>query len=252
MGNTRKVTIEWAERIIALRKRLQLSQTELGKRVNASAMAVSRWERGVQEPTAGIHIQLGNLTGDPECWYFWGRAGLQSADLMRVLPDVRSRMRKDHLHVVQDGERSPARGRHTANLVAVPVLPVMVAAHGGEGDSPDLVGQAAPETMLAAPSAWCPNPAYISCLRVRGRSMMPLIHDGYIVAVDTLQTDRAKLCGQIVVAAHKQHGLIISRFQRIDRVELLVPENREYEPTTFSAGGWRLVGKALWWIGRAG
>ena len=34
-----------------------------------------------------MYIQLGNLAGDPECWYFWERAGLHSADLMRVLPD---------------------------------------------------------------------------------------------------------------------------------------------------------------------
>ena len=81
---------EWASRIIALRRRMSVSQSELGKQLNSSAMAVSRWERGVQEPPANIYIQLGNITGDPECWYFWGRAGLHSGDLMRVLPAVRS------------------------------------------------------------------------------------------------------------------------------------------------------------------
>ncbi|GAC1431724.1 MAG: hypothetical protein NVS1B11_01320 [Terriglobales bacterium] len=61
--------------LIDLRHRLEMSQSELGKKLNASAMAVSRWERSVQEPPANIYIQLGNLTGDPECWYFWGRTG---------------------------------------------------------------------------------------------------------------------------------------------------------------------------------
>ena len=86
MSNTRDAKLEWAKRIIALRRRLQMSQSELGQQMNASAMAVSRWERGVQEPPANIYVQLGNITGDPECWYFWGRAGLSSDDLMRVLP----------------------------------------------------------------------------------------------------------------------------------------------------------------------
>src|SRR5271155_6243326 len=106
MSNTRDAKLEWAKRIITLRRRLQMSQSELGQQMNASAMAVSRWERGVQEPPANIYIQLGNLTGDPECWYFWGRAGLSNQDLMRVLPAVRSRLRKERLpslQVVQAG-----------------------------------------------------------------------------------------------------------------------------------------------------
>src|SRR5580658_8746076 len=108
MSNTRDSKIEWARRIIALRRRLQMSQSELGKQMNASAMAVSRWERGAQEPPANVYIQLGNLTGDPECWYFWGQAGLSSDDLMRVMPAVRSRMRQGRtvkLEYVHAGSR---------------------------------------------------------------------------------------------------------------------------------------------------
>src|SRR5256885_13485527 len=54
------------------------------------SMAVSRWERGTKEPPAQCWIQLGNLAGDPECWLFWSRAGLRSADISRILPEGRS------------------------------------------------------------------------------------------------------------------------------------------------------------------
>src|SRR5271169_635514 len=239
MSSTSNTKSDWAARITALRRRLQVSQSELGKQMNCSAMAVSRWERGVQEPPANVYIQLGNLTGDPECWYFWGRAGLSSEDLMRVLPAVRSRLRKDRLpslQVVQAGaHRAPTR---QDNLVAIPVLPVVVATHGGKGDPADLLHEVRPESMLAAPSDWCPNPAQTSCLRVHGRSMMPLIRDGYIIVIDTSQTNRLKLYGQIVVAAHKEQGLIVSRLQRFDHTEVLVPENREYESTSVLNAGW--------------
>jgi SOS-response transcriptional repressor LexA len=80
--------------------------------------------------------------------------------------------------------------------------------------------------------------------------MMPLIHDGYIVVVDTSQTNRLKLYGQLVVAASAEHGLVVSRLQRFDHTEVLVPENREYESTAVFTHGWRVVGKVLWWIGR--
>ena len=251
MSRTSNTKSDCAARIIALRRRLQISQSELGKQMNSSAMAVSRWERGVQEPPANVYIQLGNLTGDPECWYFWARAGLRADDLMRILPAVRSRLRKDRLpglQVVQAGAHRGLKGPD--NLIAIPVLPVVAATHGGKGDPADILDQVRPESMLAAPSEWCPNPAHTSCLRVHGRSMMPLIHDGYIVVMDTSQTNRLKLYGQIVVAAHKEQGLIVSRLQRYDHTEVLVPENREYDSTAVSANGWRIVAKILWWIGR--
>ena len=59
--------------------------------------------------------------------------------------------------------------------------------------------------------------------------MAPLIHDGYIVAVDTSENDRTKLRGKLVIAWHHDKGLIVSRLQAFDGTEVLVPENREYE-----------------------
>src|ERR1700730_18430113 len=164
MSSTSDSKFEWAKRILALRRRLKMSQSELGKQMNASAMAVSRWERGVQEPPANIYVQLGNLTGDPECWYFWGRAGLHSDDLMRVLPAAKSRLRKDRVLTLQVVEAGASRAvRRTEDLVAIPVLPVAAATHGGKGDPVESLTQVSPESMLAAPNKWCPNPAYTSC-----------------------------------------------------------------------------------------
>jgi transcriptional regulator with XRE-family HTH domain len=76
---------EWAEKLQKLRARLQLSQTELANKLKVSAMAVSRWERAINEPPAEAYIQLGKLAGDPDCWYFWQRAGLSKADIRRAL-----------------------------------------------------------------------------------------------------------------------------------------------------------------------
>src|SRR5438046_5791115 len=124
---------------------------------------------------------------------------------MIVLPALFTLLQKDRLpdlQIVQAGaHRLPKKRGH---LVAIPVLPVVAATHGGKGDPEVVLDQTRPETVLAAPSSWCPNPAYTSCLRVRGRSMMPLLHDGYIIAVDKSQTYRRKLYRQIELAAHKE------------------------------------------------
>ena len=69
---------EWSRRILALRESLNLTQAAFASRLHYSAMALSRWERGTHEPPAQCYIQLGNLAGDPGCWWFWGRAGFNS------------------------------------------------------------------------------------------------------------------------------------------------------------------------------
>ena len=79
---------DWATTISDLRRRLGLSQTAFGQRLHSSAMGISRWERGAQEPPASSYVELGTLAGDPLCWYFWGRAGLRKEDLMRVMPKL--------------------------------------------------------------------------------------------------------------------------------------------------------------------
>src|ERR1700758_4863005 len=88
---------DWASPIRELRGKLRLNQVELGQRLHYSPMAISRWERGEQEPTDRGYIELGNLAGDPACWYFWGRAGLQNENLLRVMPQLRQRLQKNLL-----------------------------------------------------------------------------------------------------------------------------------------------------------
>jgi hypothetical protein len=246
-------TSEASLRILKLRKRLGLTQTALGSRLHYSAMAVSRWEAGSQEPPAQCFIHLGNLSGEPECWWFWARAGLRPAHISRKLAGVRSVLQRakfpDFEIVVAGSGRKRAGGSKKVKLIAIPVLPVHAATRGQKGDDDIDLAQVSPDEMIAAPSIWCPNPAETSCLRVRGSSMNPVIEDGDIVALDSSQTDPDKLNGKIVVAWHPEHGLSLSRLLRVDGLQLLESENREYEPIVFGKDrNWRLVGKVLWWI----
>ncbi|MCU1242359.1 MAG: hypothetical protein JWO71_3085, partial [Candidatus Acidoferrum typicum] len=82
---------EWAEQIRSLRQKLGISQGELARKLDCSAMTVSRWENGQLAPTARYYVELGKLAGKQDCWFYWGRAGLQSSDDM---PDLNERERK--------------------------------------------------------------------------------------------------------------------------------------------------------------
>jgi SOS-response transcriptional repressor LexA/transcriptional regulator with XRE-family HTH domain len=242
---------QWATSVSDLRRRLNLSQAIFGQRLHSSAMGVSRWERGVQEPASHSYIELGNLSGDPLCWYFWGRAGLRTEDLTRVLPKLRNRQRPAiDFQIVHAG--GAGKKLSTPRLVALPVLKVAVASHGGMGDSSTLLQDAPIESMIAAPEEWCPNPASTFCLRVTGDSMWPLINDGYILAVDSSQIGKSELNDKVVIVWNKDMGLMVSRLLHYDHTEVLQPENKEYESIVLNdRNKWRILAKVLWWIGKA-
>jgi len=243
---------EWSTTICELRHRLGLSQTAFGQRLYSSAMAVSRWERGTQEPTAESYIGLGNLAGDPLCWFFWARAGLNNEDLMRVMPTLKARLHDDSKNYQIVAAGSGHRKSKLPELVAVPLLEVVAASHGEVGDSSSILHGAPVKSMMAAPADWCPNPTSTICLRVRGISMSPLITDGSILAADTAQRDPTTLDGKIVIAWHKQMGLTVSRLKRYGSAEVLQPENTDHESVVLNGKQkWKILARVLWWIGKA-
>jgi transcriptional regulator with XRE-family HTH domain len=246
---------EWSRKISALRKRLKSSQSYFGERLGISAMAVSRWERGETEPTAGAYIRLGNLAGDPLCWYFWDRAGLDTSNILRILPAMGRRLRKSKvptLNIVAAGagEISSLRPK---DFVALPLLPIHAATHGETAEEVEDINQLTPEAMWAAPAEWCPNPASTISLRVKGNSMSPLILDGYIIAVDTADVKRDALVGQIVVALNRNtRQLLVSRLIRFDHTDALMSDQRQNVSVSVATESeWRIVGRVLWWTGRA-
>ena len=246
---------EWSGAIFSLRRRLGLSQSNFGSRLHYSAMAVSRWETGKQEPTSRCFIQLGNMAGQPECWLFWARAGLKSSDLRQMFPTTRAIARMTtsaDFEIVRAGSglkiKRP-KGAPKHRLVAVPLLDVHAGTIGQTGGQFADFDNALAEEMIAAPAFWCPNPAQTNCLRVKGTSMSPLIDDGDIVAVDVSQTNPEELNRKIVVAWHRESGLSLARFIAADGVHLLESENRDYSPVTVEKDRkWQIVGKVLWWI----
>lgn len=256
MASRKTTGPDWARKIQQLRHRLGLSQTALGSRLHYSAMAVSRWESGTQEPPAQCYIQLGNLAGEPDCWSFWSRAGLKSSDVARMFPDGRSslyRAKFPDLDVVVAGSgKRKVDLNKRAKLIAVPLLPVHAAARGETGDPSPNLDQVSAEEMVAAPSDWSPNPAETICLTVKGSSMSPMIENGDLVGVDSSQTDPASLSGKIVVAWHREHGLSVARFLLVQGVQMLNSENREHQPLVLEKDrNWRIVGRVLWWIRKA-
>jgi phage repressor protein C with HTH and peptisase S24 domain len=247
----RIVLPEWGLQITALRERLGINQAELARRMECSAMTISRWERGLLQPSAEHFIQLGNLADKSEAWFFWEMSGVQPAKVLDALSaSVRAKRasetpqrRGEHL------EGKAASAGKTPHLVDVPLLKAVAGSHGFPGDRRSSLRTIPTASLLTAPASWCPNPAYTCLLRVKGHSMEPLLRNGDIVAVDSFQTERRDLYGLLVVVANEQTGLSVSRLRRYDTLDVLEAESRQYDPVILNrANSWRIVGKVLWSI----
>jgi phage repressor protein C with HTH and peptisase S24 domain len=242
---------EWATQITSLRDRLGINQAELARKMECSAMTVSRWERGLLQPSAQHFVRLGNLGNKNEAWFFWEKAGIQASKMVSAL----SGSTRAKVSLQRPRLDSARAGAHAIRLdgdqsfVRLPLLKAVAGTHGVQGDRRSSLRHIPATEMVGAPLLWCPNPAYTSLLRVKGHSMEPLVRNGDIVSVDSFQTDQEDLFDKVIIAANDQKGLCVSRLRRYDRLAILEAENREYHSIVLNkASGWRIVGKVLWWI----
>jgi len=237
-AGTRLARPEWATQIERLRERLHLNQAGLARLLNVSPMAVSRWERAVNEPEAAYYIHMGTLSGDPDCWYFWQRAGLPASDLKRALRKSRT-------------NKSPQAAVAELENLAVPLLGVK-AGTTEPGDNDPNIDRSPIVARVMAPSNWSDNKQSVRCVRIVGEGMAPLISDGSVVAVDLSQFDSAKLSNMIVLAWHKDHGLLVRRLKKFGAAEVLVADADRNEASTLTLDrNWRVLGRAVWWLSQA-
>jgi hypothetical protein len=246
-----KIQASLSRIVVELRKSLGFNQIELGQRLGTSAMNISRWERGKMRPPADTLIKLGVLAQKDKnaCWDFWAHAGLNPEDVVKVLPNAPGPWPKVLAPIIQIVKAGAHDKLAADSMVAIPLVP-LVASAGKEKGSPHVgLRYTRFQQAIVAPTLWCPNPDHTICMGVRGNSMTPVLHDGYLIVVDQRQNNRKKLNGSIVVVRHDKFGLVVTRFWRLNNSEVLLPDNRSHNPVPWTAA-WRVVGKVLWWIGQ--
>ena len=213
-------------------------------------MTISRWERGLLQPSAEHFIQLGNLGNQTEAWFFWEMAGIQAAKMVEALGGTSRRKKAPGNARFDTGnDRRVLLSGKAANTVGVPLLKTVAGTHGTPGDRRNSLRTVPTAEIIAVPASWCPNPTYTSLLRVSGSSMQPAIRDRDIVAVDAYQVDRRRLYGQVVVVTSETSGLSVSRLRHYDSIDVLEAEDRQYEPVILKkSAGSRIIGRVLWSI----
>jgi DNA-binding XRE family transcriptional regulator len=173
-----------AEKISHLRAALGLSKEEFAVALKATRIAVRAWERGDYQPSADACMRIGNLAaqnGDTDgALWFWQRAGMDAANLKRLLPALGKR--------ISEAMASPV------DVISVPLLKSLAFV------AEPLVAPAS-EILDRIPLAagLVANPETTSFLRVSGGSRAAAFREGDLVALDSAERDPSALEGEFVV-----------------------------------------------------
>jgi hypothetical protein len=125
---------DWSKKIKALRRYLQTDRAQFARSVAYPVKKITLWEQGIEEPSAAAYVTLGNLAGEPSCWYFWTKARLYRDTPMPVMPSVELHEDKKSSTELQ-GVRAGIRRLFSQPLIhAIPLLPLNAAAYGVDGD----------------------------------------------------------------------------------------------------------------------
>jgi len=73
------------EKLIALRASRGLTQRALAAAIGVTETTIRNYEHGRHSLDATHQIAIGKLAGPPDCWFWWGLAGLTKKDVFEAL-----------------------------------------------------------------------------------------------------------------------------------------------------------------------
>jgi SOS-response transcriptional repressor LexA len=237
----------WSVQIRKLMDGQRLERKAFGTKLNVTQQSVSNWLTGKKEPKPEMYYRMASIwpTAD-EVPFLLKRAADISGSFQ--VPGFEPMIGK---RKPTAGTRRVKFGKLSSEAVEIPLLKDPAAT-----GTPRQVNEEEIEDFLPLPGSLCPHPEEIVCIKVQGDSMSPLLEEGYIVAVDTAQTDRARLHGQMVAARDPEGGVTIKWLRVVGKQEILIPQHtsKRHQPIILSRNdeeesGWAIVGRVLWWIG---
>ena len=211
-------------RIRAVRLAKGMNQKDFALGFEVSQGAISNWEKGVDRPSPRNLAKLASWTANDELRdFFLSESGLA---------DITSK-----------------NSTRDEKAVSVRLLRDAVAA-----GTPRALDEEQIDDILVLPRRWFPRSGELFALKVSGESMAPIIHNGYLVFVDTSKRDPKKLVERMV-AAREGDGVTIKWLRRDGDTFLLVPQHTSplYPVRVMRAeGDFSIVGEVVKWVGQPG
>lgn len=247
---------EWASKIRELRRRLNLSQVQVARRLAVTKKTIAEWEQSRQPPSPERCLQLARLAepGPLRTWFVRHALERLGADpalvLDALLPQAAPAPIQAPLPATELGVVAPEdlleRFRAARELDSYAPIPLLKDA--AAAGTPRTISEADIEGYVLVPFLWCPRPGNFTCVRARGDSMAPILSDGALVAINHTRRDPQAL-HQKMVAVYHQEGVTIKWLERLRAGTLrLVPENKNHPTLTLSRIPENpIIGVVAWW-----
>ncbi len=202
-----------AQRLRAVRKKLETSQTDMARQVGISQGTLADYESGRRKPSMPVLLSLEYCFHINHQWVLSGKG-----DPLRTESTARP--------VITVDEEECARlenleGRDA--YYAVPYLRDAAAAGSGLLMEEEVGGYCIIHKRVA------PRPDELRCVRISGSSMEPTLTDGSIVAINTTIKDVPAVTGKIVCARTAEGEVVIKRLRHRGRHVLLYSDNPAQE-----------------------
>jgi len=223
------------ERFKALRMRLGWKQKKMASVLDMSVAMISAIETKRNLPSIEKLLLLVRKTGVEWKWLMTGEGRMMDIDPMFQTDSLPQPI----VHFTKSLDVEPEK-INESHYLAVPLM-----------DDPIAAGQPFIPTDSVSEWAWIHRSqigrrSNLVAIRVKGRSMEPLILDGAIVAVD-----RDDKTPPGIFAARNDEGVTLKRVKVIGRNLLLKPENKEYDEAIIELEdgaqmGDYLIGRCVW------
>lgn len=130
------------------------------------------------------------------------------------------------------------------NYAVVPLYSDAVAAGDGAFVEEEV------ESFSIIYSSWVRGPGPHTSIRIKGKSMEPVLPDGSIVGIDHSQRDPEKLLNKIVVARNKDGALTVKYLKRAGDFWILQPATSQFDIIIMKKDELEIIGKVSWYWGR--
>jgi phage repressor protein C with HTH and peptisase S24 domain len=216
---------EIGQRIRLLRKALNLTQAEFGKKIGRAWNTINRWEAGEREiPDMALKL-ISQVFGVSYNWLKTGQGEMWERREKTLLEELEAKTRE----VLEKLVRIPVVGRAGAGFPESPA-------------DMDVVGY-----ILVSKETFKKGGKF--SVQVRGDSMEPALHDGDFVVFKTYVGDGSDIpSGKVVVVRNIGGELIVKRLTRINGLIVLTSDNPKYPPIppeTAQEEELRIVGVAV-------
>jgi phage repressor protein C with HTH and peptisase S24 domain len=213
--------------------------------IAANQQTVHHWLQGRALPGAAALIAMWKAFRIDPLWLLTGQQRVRGPVTLDVTPPA-----------------APVTGRRKAadflqeeirrdRFVTVPLLADAIA-----GGRPREIRIEDVEDYAVIHADWCPHPEQVTCVRMRGDSMSPILADGSIIAIDHSRRDPLALDGKMV-AFRQGNGASVKWCKVVSRNFVMgLPENKESiaEDTLLLFRDDEVddcvIGRILWWWGR--